>query len=127
MTSAMRYLLLGAALVIGSGMVYALVVVGGELRHVSADLDALTGDMGALTEDVNSIADDVNAIADALAGEDEDDDTQSCPAPARASRAGSAPRTPLAATAIGHGPRTVVVRDAAHRPRRASGRWRLAW
>jgi len=70
------------ALLVGAGVVYALVVVGGEMRRVSADLDTLTGDVGALTEDVKSIADDVNAIADAVAPEPDGDEAQSCPAPA---------------------------------------------
>jgi outer membrane murein-binding lipoprotein Lpp len=74
-------------LLVGSGIVYGLIVVGRELRRVSADLDTLSGEVGALAGDVNSIADDVNAIADALATDEEEDEPESCPAPARGAAA----------------------------------------
>ena len=89
-------------LVIGSGIVYGLIVVGGELRRVSADLDTLSGEFGALAGDVNSIADDVNAIADALATGEDEDEPESCPAPARAARARPSAAGRVLATAQPH-------------------------
>jgi outer membrane murein-binding lipoprotein Lpp len=69
------------ALLLSAGaVVYALLVVASDVRHVSEELDALTHDVSGMTDDVRSLADDVNAIADALAGEEDDDDHRQSPA-----------------------------------------------
>ncbi len=85
------------ALLLSAGaIVYALLVVGSDLRQVSDELDVVTRDMGGMADDVRSLADDVNAIADALAGEDDGDDTRQSPAAARVVAAPSARRLPSA-------------------------------
>jgi hypothetical protein len=65
-----------AVLLAAAGIVYALVMVASDLRHVSDELDLVAHDMSTMSDDVHSIADDVNAIADALAGDADDDEPQ---------------------------------------------------
>jgi hypothetical protein len=84
-----------AVLLSAGAIVYALLVVAGNLRQVSDDLEVVTRDIAGMSDDVRSLADDVNAIADVLAGEDDDDDTRQAPAAAvststSATRAGTA-------------------------------------
>jgi uncharacterized membrane protein YccC len=85
-----------AVLLSAGAIVYALLVVAGNLRQVSDDLEVVTRDIAGMSDDVRSLADDVNAIADALAGEDDDDETRQAPAAAvsDAPTAGRARRAP---------------------------------
>ena len=69
-----------AVLLSAGAVVYALLVVANDVRHVSDELEVVNHDMSGMADDVRSLADDVNAIADALAGDDDDDDTREAPA-----------------------------------------------
>jgi hypothetical protein len=80
-----------AVLLSAGAIVYGLLVVAGNLRQVSDDLDSITRNMAGMSDDVRSLADDVNAIADALAGEDDDDETRQAPAAAVSTPTTAAP------------------------------------
>ena len=69
-----------AVLLSAGAVVYALLVVASDVRHVSEGLDVLAHDMTGIADDVRSLADDVNAIADALAGDEDEDDPRQSPA-----------------------------------------------
>jgi len=69
-----------AVLLSAGAVVYALLVVASDVRHVSGELDVLAHDMSGIAADVRSLADDVNAIADVLAGDEDEDDPRQSPA-----------------------------------------------
>ena len=86
-------------LLAAAGLVYALILVANDLRHVSDQMEAMAHDLGAMAEDVRSIADDVNAIADALAGDEDDDTPQQSTGTSRHARLPRVRRARLAARA----------------------------
>ncbi len=87
-----------ALLLAAAGIVYALLAVSNDLRHVSDALDTVARDMSAMSDDVQSIADDVNAIAVALATDEDDNGQQQSTG---SSRRAHAPRIRRAHLAVG--------------------------
>lgn len=66
------------ALIAGAGAIaYALIILSGELRHVSNELDVIARNLSSMSDDVRSLADDVNALADALTGADDAEEQES--------------------------------------------------
>jgi hypothetical protein len=98
-----------AVLLSAGAVVYALLVVASDVRHVSDELDVLAHDMSGIADDVRSLADDVNAIADVLAGDEDQEDQRQSPAVANDPAAPQPThRTHALAVAPWHG------RDARH-------------
>jgi hypothetical protein len=119
--------LIALAIVAGAGgVVYALLILSGELRHVSDELDVVARDLSSMTDDVRSLADDVKALADALTGEEDTEEPESPIAvdvaggqPAR----GGAARTEHASSSQAlAGARIRKARSVARRPREAVSR-----